>query len=160
MVFFPAVQAVLNAEPRPDPSPPPTLPSRTPSTSNDEHSSTSTTQVQGHAGPGPSTSSNSARFAPVQVGGRMAPPQSTLVQGPIRKQNIACDACRSRKIRCQRTTIHQIVSPHPHVPTHPSALRTAYLSAVLFHDSATQNEHTMPMRMGGWILTITVVRAM
>jgi len=51
------------------------------------------------SGPGPSSAS-SPRFA-------MPPPTTN---GPIRKQNIACDACRSRKIRCQRMTIEQIVS--------------------------------------------------
>ena len=107
MVFFPAVQAVLNAEPRQDPRPPSILQTGA-SSSNDDHPSAPPPQAQ--AGPGPSTSSNSARFAPVQVGGRMAPPQAP--QGAIRKQNIACDACRSRKIRCQRISIYQIVSSH------------------------------------------------
>jgi len=50
-------------------------------------------------GPGPSSVS-SPRFAMP-----MAPPAGPV----IRKQNIACDACRSRKIRCQRMTIDQIV---------------------------------------------------
>jgi hypothetical protein len=50
-------------------------------------------------GPGPSSVS-SPRFAMP-----MAPPTGPV----IRKQNIACDACRSRKIRCQRMTIDQVV---------------------------------------------------
>ena len=54
-------------------------------------------------GPGPSSVS-SPRFATP-----MAPPTVPV----IRKQNIACDACRSRKIRCQRMTVDQIVGCCP-----------------------------------------------
>ena len=54
-------------------------------------------------GPGPSSVS-SPRFATP-----MAPPTVPV----IRKQNIACDACRSRKIRCQRMTVDQIVRHCP-----------------------------------------------
>jgi hypothetical protein len=106
MVYFPAVQAVLNSsEPIPDPDPIPPSGIASSISSSDGHVNTST-RAQAQAGPGPSTTTNSARFAPVHVSmsGTMAPPQ-----GPIRKQNIACDACRSRKIRCQRVSIYQIV---------------------------------------------------
>ena len=118
MVFFPAVQAVLNAERAPETnaiSPVGNTLSRSSSNGDLSRPGSGQAQAQAQAGPGPSTSSNSARFAPMheQVGVTMPPPQ-----GPIRKQNIACDACRSRKIRCQRVSIHQIVCPRPILP-HP-----------------------------------------
>lgn len=88
MVFLPAVRAAQNGS------------------ENTETQSTPAVMSATDAGPGPSSVASSSRFAkPV---GSMPPPHGPV----IRKQNIACDACRTRKIRCQRTTIEQIVSPH------------------------------------------------
>ena len=37
---------------------------------------------------------------------KVAQPQ---LNGPSRKQNVACDACRTKKVRCQRTVLSEIV---------------------------------------------------
>ena len=103
MVFFPAVQAVLNSSDH-IPEPEPTASIAAAGTISATGDVQRTLSGVGQAGPGPSTTSQSARFT--HPCGTMPAPQ-----GPaIRKQNIACDACRSRKIRCQRVSIHQIVS--------------------------------------------------
>jgi hypothetical protein len=38
---------------------------------------------------------------------------SKLDHGPSRKQNVACDACRTKKIRCRRTTTAENVREEP-----------------------------------------------
>jgi hypothetical protein len=91
MVFLPAIRA---AHPQAESISDDVASGSTPPTGNG--SEPEPTNATG--GPGP-TSISSARFSAT-----MQPPT-----GPIRKQNIACDACRSRKIRCQRMTIEQIV---------------------------------------------------
>jgi hypothetical protein len=91
MVFLPAIRA---AHPQVESSSDGVASGSTPPI--DNGSGPAPTNAAG--GPGP-TSISSARFSAT-----MQPPT-----GPIRKQNIACDACRSRKIRCQRMTIEQIV---------------------------------------------------
>lgn len=87
MVFLPAVRAAQGG-----------------SENTEIHSTASSiAPITAPAGPGPSSTASSSRFAkPV---GSMPPPHGPV----IRKQNIACDACRTRKIRCQRTTIEQTV---------------------------------------------------
>lgn len=40
----------------------------------------------------------------------MDPNPLPLYNGATRKQNVACDACRAKKIRCKRMTIAQTVS--------------------------------------------------
>ena len=37
------------------------------------------------------------------------PPTITIINGAPRKQNVACDSCRSKKIKCQRNTVQERV---------------------------------------------------
>ncbi len=40
-----------------------------------------------------------------------APPRGVkVITAASRKQNIACDACRAKKVRCQRTSVSERVS--------------------------------------------------
>jgi hypothetical protein len=39
----------------------------------------------------------------------VAPPSEPAVVGTTRKQNVACDACRAKKVRCQRNVITETV---------------------------------------------------
>ena len=47
---------------------------------------------------------------------------SKAENGPSRKQNVACDACRAKKIRCRRTTIAKNVRPSWELGLHPAVL--------------------------------------
>ncbi|ORY28330.1 hypothetical protein BCR39DRAFT_208345 [Naematelia encephala] len=56
-----------------------------------------------------SASSSRADSLDYDAGSSMPPPAPTSIipTGPARKQNVACDACRSKKVRCQRLTINE-----------------------------------------------------
>ena len=87
-----------------------------------------------HAGDGPGPSSvSSPRFATP-----MAPPTVPV----IRKQNIACDACRSRKIRCQRMTVDQIVRYCPMAAVFTSYYRKEADSSV--NNVRDEDRHVLP----------------